>query len=1055
MKPMRLTMEAFGSFAQKTTIDFSRLHSGLFLLSGNIGSGKTTVFDAIVFALYGVPSGNDRDARDMHSNYTPKSTDSTVCLVFQHQGKEYTVRRAIRFTKVRGKNEYHNPRIDAFLDEPDAPTREGASRVTARITEIIGMDKAQFCQIVMLAQGEFKKFLRSGSGEKAEILGKLYDDSQYKRYEELLVLSAKKLNDQRADSVNRISLLMEQSFVKPEGMPEAWWLGGSEDLLPHLEQLVEEDRTKKDEAENLRIQKQKALDTLNEAYGRADMLNQQFDELEKKTAYLAHLESMRNVYTAWMDEYTQIFKAWHYVLPEMRIVATEKKRCSDEAELIEQLKGDSTAAEKNLTEALNVCQNDEVLQKEADSLSGEIRSIEDTLPVYRQIQNTEKTLQNRQRILQKNADDLTKTDEQLVEAQNIFKDYTAEADALKNAEQERNAYERVLENLHRQKEELSGKDGIEECLKQIRKREDRLGKRRKEYTEEAYKAVELRRVYNILYEQYLAGQSDVLAEKLWNDVEENGEAECPVCGTRIIRGQAFHCHHSTEAVPTGTELDQAREQYEAQEARRGKLESEIHGDQSAIDSEWKEAQRRLYALFPEEETVLEEGFLHRKQKELSEQISTAGSALKKTEKDTGRYRWLLKEMTVLQDSILKMTGEQKTLSASISAEQRSLDDDTKALQETKRTLQWPDEPAAKAEVRSRNSRKQAIQQTLQDHANVKEKAVKEAERIRALLEQAEERLPAEQQKLKEAEDSLSQMLVKTELHTAAYVQELLQRYDDTAKWLSDTEKEIRDYSNDLQNTSLRVQELKEQTKNKERMDLGVLTAQIAQAKQAYEDANQSATRCLSLLENHQDTLRNVSAENKKLADTEHAWRLLSRLAGTASGSAGDNGVLTFSRYVLGTFFREIIRMANYRLDVLSGGQFELIHRMEGDRKNSAAGLDLSVLNHDTEELQDSASLSGGESFIVSLSLALGLSDAVQNRSGGQELDALFIDEGFGSLDDDVLDKAIDVLKTISGQNRLVGIISHVEKLSVIDQKIIVTRGKNGSSIVMEGTEDFS
>ncbi|MBE6118111.1 MAG: SMC family ATPase, partial [Erysipelotrichaceae bacterium] len=137
MKPLLLEMEAFGSFAEHTSIDFRRFHSGLFLLSGKIGSGKTTVFDAIVFALYGVPSGNDRDAKDMHSNYTPKSTDSTVSLAFSHQGKEYTVKRTIKFTKVRGKNEYHNPRIDAWLYEPDAPVMDGSSKVTARITEII------------------------------------------------------------------------------------------------------------------------------------------------------------------------------------------------------------------------------------------------------------------------------------------------------------------------------------------------------------------------------------------------------------------------------------------------------------------------------------------------------------------------------------------------------------------------------------------------------------------------------------------------------------------------------------------------------------------------------------------------------------------------------------------------------------------------------------------------------------------------------------------------------------------------------------------------------
>ena len=199
---------------------------------------------------------------------------------------------------------------------------------------------------------------------------------------------------------------------------------------------------------------------------------------------------------------------------------------------------------------------------------------------------------------------------------------------------------------------------------------------------------------------------------------------------------------------------------------------------------------------------------------------------------------------------------------------------------------------------------------------------------------------------------------------------------------------------------------------------------------------------------------NIKIEKAKLSKTDYASKILSKLSDLASGSNGEGGKLSFDRYVMGATFREVIEKANIRLEIMSGGQYQLIHQMEAGRKNAKAGLDIEVLDRNTGIQRESASLSGGESFIVSLALALGLSDVVQSHSGGQALDTLFIDEGFGTLDDGVLDKAVQVLESLSdGSHHLVGIISHVSRLEEsIPQKIVVRNSDKGSSLKIEGVE---
>ena len=217
MKPITLVMEAFGSYAEKAEIRFNDFDHGLFLISGETGAGKTMIFDAIAFALYGRTSGGERDPLRMHCDRVSPSVDTEVRLVFLQNGREYTVKRTLHFSKKRGtEDEYGDAKQDAVLTEPDHITVKGQEKVTERCSQLLGMDVEQFRKIVMLAQGEFREFLRANSDRKNEILGRLFDNSAFTRYQNLLNGARSLLSERRRDSQEKLKALIDDGFPEEE-----------------------------------------------------------------------------------------------------------------------------------------------------------------------------------------------------------------------------------------------------------------------------------------------------------------------------------------------------------------------------------------------------------------------------------------------------------------------------------------------------------------------------------------------------------------------------------------------------------------------------------------------------------------------------------------------------------------------------------------------------------------------------------------------------------------------------------------------------------------------
>lgn len=1058
MKPITVEMKAFGSYADKTTVDFTKFKSGTFLITGDTGAGKTTIFDAIVFALYGTSSGAERTMEMMHCDYVSKDVDTYVILEFEQSGKRYKVTRTLHFTKKRGtKDEYTKATITAVLVEPDGKTTEVAGKVTDRITEILGLDKDQFRQIVMLAQGEFKKFLKSDGDEKSVILGKLFDNSAYLRYQELIKASADQLSAERKDHTLTVKTQMEQVFARPDGSAEEDWLSDSPHLLTNLENLIQDEEKKLSVLSDDVEKKSDVLNQLNTAFGTATEQNKQLQALKESCSKLQTLEQQKDQYDQKQVRLNAVETVFHRVLPVRDNRNTAVKNLNNLKTRIEQLKQELTGRETAKQETEQAVKNDVQTQKQVDEITGTISSLTDTLPVYTELEAKAKQITDRETKLKNDRTALEEKEETLKELKQRLERTADESESLKDASERKIQKETELNRYTEILTELTGPNGIQKRVKKAQKLAKDLYSKEADSKIAAEELSKALAAYNDKYQRFFAGQSGLLADQLRKDLEEKGEADCPVCRTRFIRGQEVHFAHLEEGVPTQEEVNQAKDDHDKKFDIYQAIRDEIHtlDEQTRLEqNEALQAAQKLFADCDSWEVLSDSNYLKQKEADITAKQMETKAAVKKAKEDTERYQNLQDQIEKDQEDQLRLIGEQKALTAGIDTETKEWNSWKEEY--AKRLDQLPYDSSAKAKkaIRDLETQKYSMTKQIEKNRINNENAQRQYNTTKGALDTETAKVPDTEAQNKQAEDALSSVLKVYGYDSEHQAEAVLDGIKDPESWLKQEKKMIDAYTIDLETARNQVKEQSEQTKDYKKTDLTVLIEQINNANDALKAAQGLLTDCNTLLDNHTSVYKRVKDEKTALAKSDEAYKVLSRLAELAMGSNSEGGKLSFDRYVMGATFREVIEKANIRLDVMSGGTYQLVHQTEAYRKNAKAGLDIEVLSRRTGVQRESASLSGGESFIVSLALALGLSDVVQSHSGGQSLDTLFIDEGFGTLDDDVLDKAVQVLDNLSdGGNHLVGIISHVSRLEEsITEKIVVKQGPNGSTLRIEGTE---
>ena len=446
------------------------------------------------------------------------------------------------------------------------------------------------------------------------------------------------------------------------------------------------------------------------------------------------------------------------------------------------------------------------------------------------------------------------------------------------------------------------------------------------------------------------------------------------------------------------------------------------------------------------------GYLEQTKERYSRELEQAVTAYEEAKAKLENKKRLVK----MSEETAEALEEIEERTARRTAECQELEGSLKGLQgevtQIRKELQYDDIAAAQAQVDALRSSAEEHRARINSHERSLTEARQAADITEGVIRARKDSLPSLEQDCENERAMLSRVLRDTGFCSMNEANDALAPIggEDGEEWLRRRKKEIDNYDIDLVNTASRVKELEEKTAGSSPVDMDELREQLSQARTAKKHADDKLTAHSYLLQNHRTVLEKVSAAKAALAGTERAYKRISELSELAEGAVTDGGRLSFDRYILGKIFREVLENANMRLDIMTGGQYELIHSAGTDRANSVAGFEMDVLDVAKGTQRPSATISGGEGFMASLALALGLSDTVQHHAGGQKLDTLFIDEGFGTLDDSKLDNVISVLQQLTEGSCLVGIISHVDKLEEsITQKFRVIGGEHGSTVKFE------
>ncbi len=916
MRPIKLTMSAFGPYAGKVELDFDKLGtSGLYLITGDTGAGKTTVFDAITFALYGEASGENREAGMLRSKYAESGTETYVELTFAYRGRKYRVRRNPEYMRPKNRGTGSTKEsADVTLWLPDGrqlTKKDGADR---KIRDILGIDRDQFMKIAMIAQGDFQKLLTAKTAERMIIFRKLFGTEIYDTLKERLkdeAASAENTCREHGKSIQD----KEQNIKWPEDDPLIVDVRKARNgelpvaqVLELLEKLIEQDEAAHEELKKL-------LETTEsqctEATRRLERLSAREATEEKFKENTANLETARDALKAREAEVEEKKEKALRAKELNSAIAALKERLSDYRALTHQ-RNEITALEKTVS-------TDEAAQKKAQAAVDEKKDAIFTLKKEQEgLANAGENLER----LKRDLDDAQKLDKNL-------EDVSGELGTLRKLRGELAAAQAECEGL------------LDE-----------------------YKAAKEK--YDDSHERFLLEQAGILAETL-----EAGRP-CPVCGSTEHPRPA---EKSAEA-PSKEELDELRkaaeklqEQSEVTSAKCGDLKGRVGEKQNLLES-------KLAELLPG--TTLENApdAVQNRHGELDAEIQTKRREI---ERETAR----VKRRDELKNTVPAMENDElANLQKKLTEDNQKFTKDQARLEDMRTHT---DELAGNLEYDSEESAREAIAAATSERDAI-EKAIKNAE-------------------------------------------EALKTARDAVKTLEGEEGALK---KQLEEAPMYVREDEEARKTE------------LDAKKANLDARVSEVNVRRVT--NKGILDRIKARSTELDAAEKRLAWLRPLADTANGTVKGKDKLMLETYVQTTYFDRIIDRANLRFLAMSGNQYELKRREVPADQRSQSGLDLDVIDHYNSTERDVKTLSGGESFIASLSLALGLSDETQSSSGGVKLDTMFVDEGFGTLDANILNEVMRALLRLTEGDRLVGIISHVADFKdKIDKQIRVTKSRSGGS----------
>ena len=915
MRPLRLTMTAFGPYAERTELELSRLgERGLYLISGDTGAGKTTIFDAITFAIYGEVSGEARDGGMMRSKYASADTPTEVELTFLYGGKEYYVKRNPKYERPKTRGEgmtTENP--GALLRLPSGEEILKLADVNRALTEIMGIDRSQFVRIAMIAQGEFQKLLLADTDERKKIFRHIFGTDIYnelsRELKDRMLSVYGELRELRRSTEQHISGIVSKDG-EDDALLEQAKSGEmlTEDIILMLESRNEEDR--------------------------------KLDELLAKKKKDAEAEKTR--------------------LGELISRAKTKKLAEDsKRKLCEEIDNLKKTAE----ELLRAKEDADKKSPELSRIATDIAKLEAELGLYSELEGDRALKQKTAIALAENRVKLGIQKEKRNQIEARIKGDKEERDRLSGAVAECAELKSKIKDFETR---LGSLDAIKKAYSSLDTEKKELSKLREEYKKASETAALSREKYARMRQSYLDSMAGVLSSELIT-----GEP-CPVCGSRSHPAPAS----MPESAPTKAELDLAESKMQRDADDAAEKSSRAAEKNAEIEARRKELVNRLSELLCRD-IEDPEATLELAREECDAELNT----LRRSHADA-----LVREK------------KHAALLVSIPKDEEEKDRLSRSLGELEVTIAKDEQVDGEVAKRILSRENELAYKTSKDAENAKNNLQKQLSELEELIKTRNALYEENERKLAQKRGSVEQV-----------------------------EKQIAD-----------IGELGDDDH----------AERYSAVAHEYSRLSEEEKLVFLRLSRNRDILQKIREQSSEITKVEKKYSLLKALSDTANGDIRGRERLMLETYVQTRYFDRIIMRANTRFLVMSDGQYELVRRASADNNRQQTGLELDVIDHYNGSRRSVRTLSGGESFKASLSLALGLSDEIQSSAGGIKLDTMFVDEGFGSLDSESLSQAIRALSGLSEGNRLVGIISHVPELSErIEKQLIVTKDRDGASRV--------
>lgn len=909
MRPLKITMSAFGPYAGEVTLDMQKLgKSGIYLITGDTGAGKTTIFDAISYALYGEASGNYRENTTLRSKYASADTPTFVELEFEYNNEIYKISRNPEYPRPNKRGEgFTKQSANAELVMPDGSVITKIKDVSAKVEEIIGINKNQFSQIAMIAQGDFRKLLNCETNERSKIFRKIFKTEPY----------------------HNIEIKLSSLFNELKRNREKEKSG--------IEQYINQLKCNENDTLSIELERAKSGDVLIE-----DVIKLAGEIINKDT--LEYTKTQKNIES--INE--EIEKINSNIKLYENQEATKKAYAEASAKL-EELKTKRNDCEKAYKSA-------EAQRERLDDLTRKINLINSKMPKYDELKSLENSINERTQSFEK-SNNLLKLKQQEITL------LEKEIDEKSKALEEVKGADLLVQKLTVQKEEINKKA---EALKELKTEIDRCKTEQKNLKNaqsfaksalDEYGALE--NEYNQIYIAFFNEQAGIIADEL-----KDGEP-CPVCGSTSHPNLA----RKSENAPSQADVESAQNLVKKAQEKADKARDTASALKSRFDEIAANVKSAAKKLFGTDDNVFDD--YNSNINALKKEYDCTLALLKTANEKLDLYKKLDKEIPKIQEKQKSLLDEISKFNTQKASDEAFISENTKRVTSIKSELDFESADLAKDKLKEYTNLssdiKNAIEKSKNDFDDIKSK-------------------------------------YDTQKGTKASLENALKEF-----------KEI---------------------------DLASLNEKSLKLNEYKKDVDKTAKSLYSRIESNKLLVDNISEKRDILKGYDDKYVWLKALSETANGDISGKEKITLETFVQMTYFDSIIRKANIRLLTMSDGQYELVRRSDAETLKKNEGLALDVIDHFNGSTRSVSTLSGGESFMASLCLALGLSDEIQSSNGGIKLDTMFVDEGFGSLDGEALDRALSALTSLSQGNRLVGIISHVDALcDRIDNKIVITKDR--------------